>query len=165
MLLSKPSEARRFLFESRMVDRLAIMLGLLPAARDSQSGERFQCSLASMTLGVVLHQLRRESLNPGGLPQTLRARLSLLLDELAACLDQPPAAPLQRVLPAMRELGNELDELQSFGSYPSGDAMRPVFVSGVALLVAADLLERFRDLYGESTAFHDDPGEPALHAR
>ena len=165
VLLSKPSEARRFLFESRLVDRLAIMLGLLPAARDSQSAERFQCSLASMTLGVVLHQLRRESLNANGLPQALRARLSLLLDELAACLDQPPAAPLHRVLPAMRELGNELDELQNHGNYPSGGALRPLFVSGVALLVAADLLERFRDLYGESTAFHDDHGEPALHAR
>ena len=165
VLLSKPSESRRFLFESRMVDRLAIMLGLLPAARDSQSGERFQCSLASMTLGVVLHQLRRESLNPDGLPEALRERLSLVLDELAACLDQPPAAPLQRVLQAMRELGAELDELQGQDSHSGGEAMRPLFVSGVALLVAAALLERFRDLYSEAARFHDDHGEQPLHAR
>lgn len=165
VLLSKPSEARRFLFESRMVDRLAIMLGLLPAAQDSQSAERFQCSLASMTLGVVLHQLRRESLNSEGLPDALRARLSLVLDELAACLDQPPAARLERVLSAMRELGSELDELQGHGSQVAGEAMRPVFVSGVALLVAADLLERFRDLFSEPRQVDDSPRGQALHAR
>ncbi|MBB4867510.1 putative membrane protein YccC [Pseudomonas nitritireducens] len=160
VLLSKPSETRRLLFESRLVERLAILLGLLPAARDGQSDERFQCSLASMTLGVALHQLRRESLDAEGLPQALRQRLSLLLDELAACLDQPPAAPLRRVLLAMGELGSELDDLHSHG-----DARRPVLDSAAALLVAADLLERFRDLYGESSAFPSDHSTAALPAR
>ncbi|MGS8176056.1 FUSC family protein [Pseudomonas aeruginosa] len=52
------SEAQRFAFETRMIDRLAVMVGLLPASQEPASAERFQCALGCVVMGVALNRLR-----------------------------------------------------------------------------------------------------------
>ncbi|MEN1783486.1 FUSC family protein, partial [Pseudomonas aeruginosa] len=52
------SEAQRFAFETRMIDRLAVMVGLLPASQEPTSAERFQCALGCVVMGVALNRLR-----------------------------------------------------------------------------------------------------------
>ncbi|MEL7937042.1 FUSC family protein [Pseudomonas delhiensis] len=148
VLLARPDEAHRFSFESRLVDRLANMLGLLPAAREALSARRFECTLACMTLGVVLHQLRREALAPG-LPADFRAPLAQCLDDLAEALAQPPRRGLDELLPRLRGLSERLDAFHAERETAPGLALRPLFASAVSLLIAAALLERYRDLLGE----------------
>lgn len=150
VLLSPANEVGRFTFESRMVDRLANQLGLLPAARAEDSARRFECSLACMTLGVVLHQLRAECADHEGLPADFRARLATLLDTLAGALARPPQAVLGQLLPSLRELSESLDALHAERSRDDIGLLRPVFASAVALLIGAALLERYQDLLGES---------------
>ncbi|MBF3254483.1 FUSC family protein, partial [Pseudomonas aeruginosa] len=59
------SEAQRFAFETRMIDRLAVMVGLLPASQEPASAERFQCALGCVVMGVALNRLR-EPLHDAG---------------------------------------------------------------------------------------------------
>ena len=60
MIKVPATDEHQFAFESRMVDRLTMMLGLLPATSDKSSGEFFQVSLGCMALGVALNQLRQQ---------------------------------------------------------------------------------------------------------
>ncbi|MBO3275364.1 FUSC family protein [Pseudomonas schmalbachii] len=148
LLRARPIEDNRFAFESRLVDRLASMLGLLPSATDRRSAERFECSLACSSLGVALHQLRRESLDPRGLSDPLRQRLQELLEETAGYLERPDLVQPDGLLEALRAFAERLDALHEA---PESGAIAPraLFVTSTGLLVAATLIDRYRSLLAE----------------
>ncbi|MDI7010145.1 FUSC family protein, partial [Pseudomonas aeruginosa] len=52
------SEAQRFAFETRMIDRLAVMVGLLPAGQESAAAGRFPCAPGCGGMGVAVDRPR-----------------------------------------------------------------------------------------------------------
>ncbi|MCY1274159.1 p-hydroxybenzoic acid efflux pump subunit AaeB [compost metagenome] len=150
LLRAPPSEATRFAFQSRQVDRLTGMLGLLPSAPDPRSAERFECSLACSALGVALHHLRHESKDPHGLAESWREHLRTLLREIHDWFQRPDAANLDALLARMHALVGRLDAQHET---PEDDSPpRALFVSATGLLIAATLLDRYRDLFAEDAA-------------
>ena len=57
------TDEQQFAFESRMVDRLTMMLGLLPSIQDKPARDLFDVSLGCMALGIALNQLRQQGQN------------------------------------------------------------------------------------------------------
>ncbi|MNN21321.1 Fusaric acid resistance protein family protein [compost metagenome] len=149
LLRAAPSEATRFAFQSRQVDRLTSMLGLLPSAPDTRSAERFECSLACAALGVALHHLRQESKDTG-LAEAWRERLRELLREIHDWLRHPDASSLDALLARMHALVERFDALHT--TPEDGSTARALFVSATGLLIAATLLDRYRDLFAEDAA-------------
>ncbi|MCY1178716.1 Fusaric acid resistance protein family protein [compost metagenome] len=163
LLRSAPSEATRFAFQSRQVDRLTGMLGLLPSAPDPRSAERFECSLACSALGVALHHLRQESKDTHGLAEPWRERLRELLREIHDWLQRPAPSRLDALLASMHALVERFDALHT--TPEDGSTARALFVSATALLIAATLLDRYRDLFAEGAAPAALPQENPLDAR
>ncbi|KAF1052449.1 MAG: p-hydroxybenzoic acid efflux pump subunit AaeB [Stenotrophomonas maltophilia] len=163
VLRDAPDEAHRFRYESRLVDRLNTLLGLLPAARDGEQAQaRFDCTLACMTLGVIFHQLHRASLEPDALPLPLRQRLGELLAALAESIGSQPPRALNSLLPTLQALSEALETSQSEVDSDAAH-LRPLFANGAGLLIAAELLARYQSLLGAPSPLPPDEGLAHAH--
>jgi uncharacterized membrane protein YccC len=154
-LLKVPAtDQQQFAFESRMVDRLTMMLGLLPATQDPQSRELFQVSLGSMALGIALNQLRQQGQGNALLSEALKTRLFAAVRETGRLVAGRPGAEPAPVLEHLRALGDELDALHA----SVHEHLWSVFRMRVALLIVVSFVERYRGYFEPGSI----EGEPAL---
>jgi uncharacterized membrane protein YccC len=154
-LLKVPAtDQQQFAFESRMVDRLTMMLGLLPATQDPQSRELFQVSLGSMALGIALNQLRQQGQGNALLGEALKTRLFATVRETGRLVAGRPGVEPAQVLEHLRALGDELDALHA----SVHEHLWSVFRMRVALLIVVSFVERYRGYFEPGLA----EGEPAL---
>ncbi|MCB2255183.1 FUSC family protein [Pseudomonas chlororaphis] len=151
-------DEQQFVFESRMVDRLTQMLGLLPAvAGDRASSERFETSLACMTLGVAMHQLRQQSQDNPWLSSAGNADLQQLLRRIGRYVAGRGALQVGDLLARLRELGEHLDTLQADDQAQAREQLWSLFRMRVSLLIVAAFLERYHPMLQPT-----ETGDPAL---
>ncbi|OLF53581.1 FUSC family protein [Pseudomonas chlororaphis] len=150
-------DEEQFVFESRMVDRLTQMIGLLPAAGDRASAERFETSLACMTLGVAMHQLKQQSLDNPWLDSAANADLQQLLRRVGRYVAGRPGLDVEALLARLRELGDHLDQLHGDERPQAREQLWSVFRMRVSLLIVGAFLERYSPLLQPT-----ETGEPAL---
>ncbi|MBH9362292.1 FUSC family protein [Pseudomonas aeruginosa] len=162
------SEAQRFAFETRMIDRLAVMVGLLPASQEPAAAERFQCALGCVVMGVALNRLREPLHDAGVVPLELQPLLGEALREVAAYIAGGADAPRQDLaLAALRRFGRGLEALLAQPSKDLG-ATRQRFIMNVAVLILQQSLQRYRTLLEEdrgAPAVVEEPEEEGGHAR
>jgi uncharacterized membrane protein YccC len=145
LLKTSSADQQQFAFESRMMDRLTMMLGLLPAANDQRSNALFEVSLGCMSLGVALNQLKQQSQDNQLLPASTRTRLQSLLEQSGLYVAGLHAVDWRALTDDLRRLGDELDQLHA-AALSSGHAqLWSVFRIRVALLIVASFIERYRE--------------------
>ncbi|VVO02866.1 FUSC family protein [Pseudomonas fluorescens] len=150
LLNAAASDEQQFAFESRMVDRLTQMLGLLPAAGDRQSSERFEASLACMALGVAMNQLKQQGQHNPMLSADLSNHLQQALRQAGRYVAGRSGVDLPPLLDSLRKLGDQLDHLHT-GEQPNAHPqLWSVFRMRVALLIVASFFERYRNLLDPS---------------
>ena len=143
LLKVPPTDQQQFAFESRMVDRLTMMLGLLPATQDSQSRDLFQVSLGCMALGIALNQLRQQGQNNDLLSAQVKTRLFATVRETGRLVAGRPGVEPGQVLENLRTLGDELDGLHA----SVHEHLWSVFRMRVALLIVVSFVERYRGFF------------------
>ncbi|AXI61525.1 FUSC family protein [Pseudomonas kribbensis] len=148
------TDAEQFAFESRMVDRLTTMLGLLPAANDPDMQRRYEISLACVALGVAIHQLRQQVQGNALLTDTFGRQLMAALRQTGRFVAGRPDVHLPALLATLHALGDELDDLHA----ATHEHLWSVFRMRVALLIVVSFLERHGDYLQHNTA----EGEPVL---
>ncbi|MCU1751245.1 FUSC family protein [Pseudomonas sp. 6D_7.1_Bac1] len=139
-------DEQQFAFESRMVDRLTMMLGVLPAANNPRSNELFEASLGCMALGVALNQLKQQSLSNVLLNPQMRTRLLTAVRQAGRLVAGRRDVELAPLLNDVRILGDELDDLHADGQSTAHDTLWSIFRMRVSLLIVAAFLERYRSL-------------------
>ena len=151
-----------------MIDRLAVMVGLLPASQEPTSAERFQCALGCVVMGVALNRLREPPHDAGVVPLELQPLLGEALREVAAYIAGGADAPRQDLaLAALRRFGRGLEALLAQPSKDLG-ATRQRFIMNVAVLILQQSLQRYRTLLEEdrgAPAVVEEPEEEGGHAR
>jgi uncharacterized membrane protein YccC len=140
LLKTPATDEQQFAFESRMVDRLTMMLGLLPATNDKQSSELFEVSLGCMALGVALNQLRQQGQSNTLLSTDQQNRLLAAVRETGRLIAGRPGIDLEQLLGNLRVLGDEMDDLH----LDVHEHLWSVFRMRVALLIVVSFLERHR---------------------
>jgi hypothetical protein len=140
LLKTPATDENQFAFESRMVDRLTMMLGLLPAIQDKPSRDLFDVSLGCMALGIALNQLRQQAQNNTLLNPQMQSRLFATVREIGRLVAGRPDIEVDRVLDRLHALGDELDALHS----SVHEHLWSVFRMRVALLIVVSFLERHR---------------------
>ncbi|QXI37798.1 FUSC family protein [Pseudomonas xantholysinigenes] len=136
--------AGQFAFESRQLDRLSAMIGLLPAVTDPASRERFDCALVCPALAIALAQARSLCEGELALPLLTRQRLLEGLQGMAEVIGGQGAVELDALLQDVERQGQVLDTLHG-ALVPGGrEALRQLFILRVALAVAGQLLARYR---------------------
>nr|WP_314533142.1 FUSC family protein [uncultured Pseudomonas sp.] len=138
LLKTPPSDEQQFAFESRMVDRVTTMLGLLPAASDKSSRALFEFSLGCMALGVALNQLRQQGQGNPLLSDEVQRRLLATVRETGRLVAGRQGIEVAAVLGRLHHLGDYLDTLHS-GAHQH---LWSVFRMRVALLIVVSFLER-----------------------
>ena len=138
LLKTAATDEQQFAFESRMVDRLTMMLGLLPAINDRRSSELFEVSLGCMALGVALNQLRQQGQGNTLLSTDQENRLLAAVRETGRLVAGRPGIELERLLGQLRVLGDELDDLHG----DVHERLWSVFRMRVALLIVVAFLQR-----------------------
>lgn len=148
------TDEQQFAFESRMVDRLTMMLGLLPAINDRRTGDLFEVSLGCMALGVALNQLRQQGQSNTLLTTEQQNRLLAAVRETGRLIARRPGVDLERLLANLRVLGDEMDDLHVVVH----EHLWSVFRMRVALLIVVSFVQRYRDYFQSAGA----EGVPAL---
>jgi uncharacterized membrane protein YccC len=148
------TDEQQFAFESRMVDRLTTMLGLLPAADDPDMQRRYEISLACVALGVAIHQLRQQMQNNALLSDAFSQRLTTALRQTGRFVAGRADTDLKPLLTTLHALGDELDDLHA----ATHEHLWSVFRMRVALLIVVSFLER----HGEYLQHNTPEGEPSL---
>lgn len=151
---SPVTDEQQFAFESRMVDRLTTMLGLLPAANDPDMQRRYEISLACVALGVAIHQLRQQMQNNALLSEAFGQRLTTALRQTGRFVAGRADTDLKPLLTTLHALGDELDDLHA----ATHEHLWSVFRMRVALLIVVSFLER----HGEYLQHNAPEGEPSL---
>ncbi|MDT9673136.1 FUSC family protein [Pseudomonas sp. JV414] len=154
LLKTPATDEQQFAFESRMVDRLTMMLGLLPATNDKHSSELFEVSLGCMALGVALNQLRQQGQSNTLLSTDQQNRLLAAVRETGRLIAGRPGIDLEQLLGNLRVLGDEMDGLH----LDVHEHLWSVFRMRVALLIVVSFLERHRQYFQPVQR----EGEPAL---
>jgi len=157
LLNTSAADQQQFAFESRMVDRLTMMLGLLPAANDRRSHQLYEVSLACMALGVALNQLKQQGQGNALLSPPLKDRLQSVLRQSGRLVADRPGGDLQRLTAELRQLGDELDQLHAGELAAGHEHLWSVFRIRVALLIVASFIERYREFLQPA-----DTGVPVL---
>ncbi|MEO6678555.1 MAG: FUSC family protein [Pseudomonas sp.] len=154
LMKTPATDEQQFAFESRMVDRLTMMLGLLPAISDQRSRELFEVSLGCMALGVALNQLRQQGDGNTLLSTDQQNRLLGAVRETGRLIAGRPGIEVERLLSSLRTLGDEMDDLHVIVH----EHLWSVFRMRVALLIVVAFLRRYRDHFQPE----DARGVPAL---
>ena len=145
--VSTPSNlARQFDFESRMLDRLAMMIGLLTATTDARSREIFECNLMCIGLATALSQVNAQCASSKVLPDSLREALQQNLRDMADVLGERRSHDLGRLVNQAEFLSQSLDELHSSHLEFGRGELRRLFIMAVALSISAMLLKRHRSV-------------------
>ncbi|WP_392888595.1 FUSC family protein [Pseudomonas migulae] len=140
-LLKIPAtDENQFAFESRMVDRLTMMLGLLPSIQDKPARDLFDVSLGCMALGIALNQLRQQGQNNPLLSPDMQNRLFATVRDTGRLVAGRAGIDKDRVLASLHVLGDELDALHC----SVHEQLWSVFRMRVALLIVVSFLERHR---------------------
>lgn len=154
-LLKKPAtDENQFAFESRLVDRLTTMLGLLPAIQDKPARDLFEVSLGCLALGIALNQLRQQGQNNVLLSSQTQTRMFDTVQETGRLVAGRPNIEVDRVIDSLHALGDELDALHC----SVHEHLWSVFRMRVALLIVVSFLERHRGHFEPVTL----QGVPAL---
>ena len=148
------TDEQQFAFESRMVDRLTTMLGLLPAADDPDMQRRYEISLACVAVGVAIHQLRQQMQNNALISDAFSQRLTTALRQTGRFVAGRADTDLKPLLTTLHALGDELDDLHA----ATHEHLWSVFRMRVALLIVVSFLER----HGEYLQHNTPEGEPSL---
>ncbi len=148
------TDEQQFTFESRMVDRLTTMLGLLPAANDPDMQRRYEISLACVALGVAIHQLRQQVQGNALLTDAFGQQLMTALRQTGRFVAGRPDVHLPALLTMLHALGDQLDDLHA----ATHEHLWSVFRMRVALLIVVSFLER----HGEYLQHNAPEGVPAL---
>ncbi|KRW61666.1 FUSC family protein [Pseudomonas sp. TTU2014-080ASC] len=157
-LLQAPTgDAHRFSFESRMVDRLTMMLALLPATTDPAGKRLYEVSLACMSVGLALHQLKQQAQQGNYLGSELKARLHDMVDQVAGLMINRQRIDHVRLAAQLREFGAELDQRHSLAVATGQEQLWSLFRINVALLIVASFIERYSDFMQP-----EQIGEPQL---
>ena len=151
---SPATDEQQFAFESRMVDRLTSMLGVLPAANERDMQRLYEISLACVALGVAMHQLRQQAQNNALLTDDLHRQLSTALRQTGRFVAGRPDVRLTPLLATLHALGDELDALH----VATHEHLWSVFRMRVALLIVVSFLER----HGEHLQPDRSEGAPIL---
>jgi uncharacterized membrane protein YccC len=154
LMKTSAADEHQFAFESRMVDRLTMMLGLLPATSDKSSGELFQVSLGCMALGVALNQLRQQGQGNTLLSSEQQQRLLTAVRDCGRWVAGRPGIDLNRLLGDLHTLGDEMDDLHLVVH----EQLWSVFRMRVALLIVESFIQRYREYFQPV----DTVGAPAL---
>ena len=154
LMKTPATDEQQFAFESRMVDRLTMMLGLLPAISDQRSRELFEVSLGCMALGVALNQLRQQGDGNTLLSTDQQNRLLGAVRETGRLIAGRPGIEVERLLSSLRALGDEMDDMHVVVH----EHLWSVFRMRVALLIVVAFLQRYRDHFQPE----DAQGVPAL---
>ena len=142
----KASPAGQFDFESRMLDRLAMMIGLLPATTDPRSREVFECNLMCVGLAVALVQANEQCASSRALPTELREALQQGLRDMADYIGGCRVVDLSGLVQEMQQIGRSMDELHEAHLNHGREELRRLFIMRVALAIAVALLQRYRHL-------------------
>jgi len=153
LLKTSSSDEQQFAFESRLVDRLTLMLGLLPAVRDARSKELFEVSLACMALGTALNQLKQQAQRNRLLPTDLQSRLLKAVRDTGRWVAGRPDVDVPLLLTNLKTLGEELDDLHVMVH----EHLWSVFRMRVSLLIVVSFIERYQRYLEPETE-----GVPAL---
>jgi uncharacterized membrane protein YccC len=154
LLKSPATDKNQFAFESRIVDRLTTMLGLLPAIQDKPTKDLFEVSLGCMALGIALNQLRQQGQGNALLSAETQGRLSATVREAGRLVAGRPGIEVDRVLDSLHGLGDELDALHC----SVHEQLWSVFRMRVALLIVVSFLQRHRAHFEPEPS----PGVPEL---
>ncbi|MBU6959829.1 FUSC family protein [Pseudomonas sp. CVAP len=154
LLKTPATDENQFAFESRLVDRLTTMLGLLPAIQDKPARDLFEVSLGCLALGIALNQLRQQGQNNVLLGPQTQTRLFATVRETGRLVAGRPNIEVNRVIDSLHGLGDELDALHS----SVHEHLWSVFRMRVALLIVVSFLERHRGHFEPVTL----QGVPAL---
>jgi uncharacterized membrane protein YccC len=154
LLKSPATDKNQFAFESRIVDRLTTMLGLLPAIQDKPTKDLFEVSLGCMALGIALNQLRQQGQGNALLSAETQGRLSATVRETGRLVAGRPGIEVDRVLDSLHGLGDELDALHC----SVHEQLWSVFRMRVALLIVVSFLQRHRAHFEPEPS----PGVPEL---
>ncbi|UVM19515.1 FUSC family protein [Pseudomonas wadenswilerensis] len=157
LLKGPASDERQFAFESRMVDRLTLIIGLLPATRDERSRALFEVNLGCMALGVAMRQLQEQGRANPLLPEALRVQLEQVLRNAGRYIAGRTSVVLPSLLQTLQALGESLDNLHGEQLQAPAEQLRSLFRIRVALLVIAGFLRHYSP-YLEPAA----EGAPAL---
>lgn len=145
------SLVRQFDFESRMLDRLSAMIGLLPATSDAHSRELFECNLVCPALAIVLAKAQAQCVTSETLPEGVKARLRLGLQEMADFIGARRRVDVDALLHELEALGETLDALHQAHFEAGREALRQLFILRVALAIAGQLLQRYRQVLAPAT--------------
>ncbi|MCU0070426.1 FUSC family protein [Pseudomonas koreensis] len=154
LIKSPATDEQQFAFESRMVDRLTSMLGVLPAANERDMQRLYEISLACVALGVAMHQLRQQAQNNTLLTDAFGRQLSTALRQTGRFVAGRPDVRLTPLLTTLHALGDELDALH----VATHEHLWSVFRMRVALLIVVSFLER----HGEHLQPDSSEGEQVL---
>jgi len=150
------SVVRQFDFESRMLDRLSAMIGVLPATSDARSQELFECGLVCPVLAIVLVQAHAQCAASEALPQGMKSRLRLVLQETAEVIGARRQVDIDTLLQALDDLGEALDALHQTHFDAGREALRQLFILRVALAIAGQLLRRYRVVLAPGAASEEE---------
>lgn len=145
-VIGTPGPAGQFDFESRMLDRLAMMIGLLPATTDPRAREIFECNLMCVGLAVALVQANEQCASSKALPAELRSALQQGLRDMADYIGAIRRVDLHGLLQDMQRIGQSMDALHEAHLTHGREELRRLFIMRVALAIALALLERYRHL-------------------
>ncbi|WP_223451558.1 MULTISPECIES: FUSC family protein [unclassified Pseudomonas] len=154
LLKTPATDEQQFAFESRMVDRLTMMLGLLPAISDKHSRDLFEVSLGCMALGVALNQLRQQAQDNTLLSTDQLNRLLAAVRETGRLIAGRAGIDIERLLENLHVLGDEMDDLH----LDVHEHLWSVFRMRVALLIVVSFLERYRAWFQPA----EQEGDPIL---
>ncbi|MNZ16233.1 hypothetical protein D3C78_332020 [compost metagenome] len=140
-----------------MVDRLTLIIGLLPATRDERSRALFEVNLGCMALGVAMRQLQEQGRANPLLPEALRVQLEQVLRNAGRYIAGRTSVVLPSLLQTLQALGESLDNLHGEQLQAPAEQLRSLFRIRVALLVIAGFLRHYSP-YLEPAA----EGAPAL---
>lgn len=154
LMKTAATDEQQFAFESRMVDRLTMMLGLLPAISDRRTCELFEVSLGCMALGVALNQLRQQAQGNTLLSTEQQNRLLVAVRETARLIAGRSGIDLVSLLGRLGDLGDEMDDLH----LDVHEQLWSVFRMRVSLLIVVAFLRRYRDYFQPA----EPEGVPAL---
>jgi uncharacterized membrane protein YccC len=142
LLRAPAADQYQFVFESRMADRLTMMLGLLPSIPDARGQRLYDVSLACMSLGVSLNMLKQQRAQ---LEPELNNRLQQLLEQIGALLGDQRRIDHRQLAADLRALGAQLDERHSVARASSHEQLWSLFRINVALLIVASFIERYSE--------------------
>ena len=134
-------------FESRMTDRLIMMVGVLPVTSDSCSKAMFNASLAYVALGGAFSQLKQQIRDNPLLTPDFKSRLQAGLRQSGRYIAGRPATDRTLVREGLQRLGEELERLHGGNLLASHEVSWSVLRIRASLLMVDAFIERHNKVH------------------